>query len=111
MNMFSSTGGGADSGLGGILGKLDAGGLGDTVSSWLGSGANKAVDPARLSEALGPERVSQFADQAGVNTSEAGTLLAGMLPGLVDKLSPEGKLPDKGGLDSMLSGLLGNIGK
>ena len=111
MNMFSSTSGGADGGLDGLLGKLDAGGMGDAVSSWLGSGANKAVDPGRLGEALGPERVSKFADQAGVSTSEASTLLAGMLPGLVDKLSPEGKLPDKGGLDSMISGLLGNIGK
>lgn len=109
MKMFSSKGTGG--GLGDVLGKLEAGGLGDTVSSWLGSGANKAVDPGRLGDALGADRISKFAKQAGVSSSEASTLLAGMLPGLVDKLSPDGKLPDKGGLDSLIGGLLGSIGK
>jgi uncharacterized protein YidB (DUF937 family) len=110
MNMLSSSGG-SGGGLTGLLGQLDKGGLGDAVSSWIGTGANKAVDPGKLGAALGSERVSQFANQAGVSPSEANTLLAGMLPGLVDKLSPDGKLPDKGGLDSMISGLLGNLGK
>ncbi len=109
MKMFSSeTGAG---GIGEILGKLESGGLGDTVSSWLGSGENKAVDPGALSNALGADRLSGFARQAGVSESEASTLLAGMLPGLIDKLSPEGKLPDTGGLDSMIGGLLANLGK
>jgi uncharacterized protein YidB (DUF937 family) len=108
--MFRS-GGGAGGGLGDMLGKLEANGLGDAVSSWLGDGSNKAVDPGKLAKALGPDRISEFAGQAGVSASEAGTLLAGMLPGLVDKLSPGGKLPDRGGLDSMIGGLLGNLGK
>jgi len=29
----------------------------------------------------------------------------------VDKLSPDGQLPDSGGLDSMLGGLMGALGK
>lgn len=110
MNMFSSSSG-SGGGLGDIVGKLESAGLGDAVSSWLGSGANKAVDPGKLGEALGSDKLAQFADQAGVSASEASTLLAGMLPGLVDKLSPDGKLPDKGGLDSVIGGLLGSLGR
>lgn len=108
---FLSSGSGSGGGLGSILNDLQSGGLGDQVSSWLGSGDNKAVSPDKLTEALGSERVSQFAKEAGVSGSEASTLLAGMLPGLVDKLSPDGKLPDAGGLDSLLSGLMGAVGK
>ena len=108
---FLGSGSGSGGGLGSILKDLQSNGLGDQVSSWLGSGDNKAVSPDKLKAALGSERVSQFAKQAGVSGSEASTLLAGMLPGLVDKLSPDGKLPDAGGLDSMLSGLMGAVGK
>jgi len=104
----SDTGGG---GLGGLLSTLESGGLADTVSSWLGSGSNKAVDPAKLSDALGADALSAFARDAGVSGSEASTLLAGMLPGLVDKLSPDGKLPDTGGLDNVIGGLLGSLGR
>jgi uncharacterized protein YidB (DUF937 family) len=110
MQMFSSNSG-ADGGLGGLLDKLESGGLGDAVASWVGSGENKAVDPARLGQALGPARLSQFAEKAGVSASEASTLLAGMMPGLVDKLSPDGKLPDKDGLDELIGGLLGNLSR
>lgn len=108
MEMLSSSHG-KGNGLGDILGSLSSGGLDDVVSSWLGGGDNKAVDPARLSEAIGPDRVSQFADKAGVSASEAGTLLAGFLPTIVDKLSPDGKLPDAGNLDDLIGGLLSGL--
>lgn len=108
MNMFSSSQGAGD-GIGNILGSLQSSGLDDVVSSWLGGGDNKAVDPAKLTEALGEDRISQFASEAGVSGSEAGTLLAGFLPSIVDKLSPDGKLPDASNLDSVIGGLLGGL--
>jgi uncharacterized protein YidB (DUF937 family) len=106
---FFSSGGGSGGGLDSIVGALQSGGLGDAVSSWLGSGDNKAVAPQDLQAALGDDTISQFARQAGVSGSEASALLAGILPQVVDKLSPDGQLPDKGGLDSMLSGLMGSL--
>lgn len=108
MKLLSSDTGG---GLGGLLSNLESGGLGDAVSSWLGSGSNKAIDPAKLKDAIGADALSGFAKDAGVSGSEASALLAGILPGLVDKLSPDGKLPDAGGLDSVLGGLLGSLGR
>lgn len=96
---------GGSGGLGGILSSLQSGGLGDTVSSWLGSGSNEAISPKQLESALGSEKVSEFASKAGVSTSEAGSMLAGLLPSIVDKLSPDGKLPDAKGLAQALSGL------
>lgn len=108
---FLSSSEGSGGGLGDIVGSLQSGGLGDVVESWLGGGDNLAVAPEQLASALGPEKISSFADQAGISGSEAGALLAGLLPQVVDKLSPEGQLPDSGGLDSMLGGLMGSIAK
>lgn len=110
MDLFSSSKG-AGGGLDDIVGALQSGGLGDAVSSWLGSGDNVAVAPEQLKSALGDDNISKFAEQAGVSGSEASALLAGLLPQIVDKLSPDGQLPDSGGLDSMLGGLMGALGK
>jgi uncharacterized protein YidB (DUF937 family) len=105
----SPTGGGkaSGSGLGGVLSALQSNGLGDAVSSWISTGANKAISPEQLQSALGSEKVAQFAQQAGVSGKEASSTLASLLPSLVDKLSPDGKLPDASGLDDMIGKFLG----
>jgi len=110
MKLLSSSSG-SGGGLGDIVNSLQSGGLGDAVSSWLGSGDNLAVAPDQLASALGPEKLSQFAEEAGISGSEAGVLLSGLLPQIVDKLSPDGGLPDSGGLDGMLEGLMGSLTK
>ncbi len=108
---FFSSGHGSGGGLGDIIAALESGGLGHAVSSWLGSGDNVAVAPDQLKSALGEDKISNFAERAGVSGSEASAVLAGILPQIVDKLSPDGQLPDSGGLESMLSGLMGALGK
>lgn len=110
MSFFSSSEG-SGGGLGNIVAALESGGLSDAVSSWLGGGANVAVAPSQVESALGNDRISQFAEKAGVSGSEASAVLAGILPQIVDKLSPDGQLPDSGGLDSMLGGLMGALAK
>ena len=105
--LSSSSSSGTSSGLGSVLGALQSKGLGDVVSSWISTGENKSISPDQLQSALGQEKVSQFAKQAGVSGSEASAALAGMLPSLVDKLSPDGKLPDTKGIESMIGQFLG----
>ena len=109
MGLFSTrdTSVGDDQGLGGILANLESGGLGDIVSSWLGGGDNKAVEPHHIEKSLGQDKLSGFADKAGIGLGEAATLLAGLLPTIVDKLSPDGSLPEHDGFDDVLAGLLG----
>ena len=93
-------------GVQGVMSKLDAAGLGDKVQSWVGTGDNKAISPEEVKRALGPEEVRGAAERAGVSEDEAATGIAGMLPQLIDRVSPDGKLPDIGPLDDMLSGFL-----
>jgi len=80
-------------GLQGIVSKLEAGGLGEQVKSWLGSGANLPVTADQLRGALGNEHVQQMARQFGLPVDQALNFLATHLPNTVDNASPNGTLP------------------
>lgn len=108
-------------GLQGLLNQLQSQGLGQQADSWVGTGANEAVDPQALGNALGEQNVEALAQQSGMSAQDVTAGLSQILPGLVDKLSPGGQLPTSaddltgmlsqipGGdqLGGMLGGLLG----
>lgn len=96
-------GGGSLGGLSGLLGKFTNAGLGDKANSWVGTGDNEPLDPDEVERALGSDEVDRIAQEAGVSHDEAASGLAGMIPGLVDKLSPGGQLPT-GKLTKQLKG-------
>jgi len=78
--------------LNGIVTQLQQGGLGDQVSSWLGSGANLPVSADQLRSALGNQQVRELAGQLGLPVDEALNMLSAHLPNLVDQASPNGQL-------------------
>jgi len=80
-------------GLSGILAKLQQGGLGDAAQSWVGTGVNQPVSPDALGGALGPDLMGMIARQLGGNQQQAAGTLADLLPGLIDQLTPQGRLP------------------
>lgn len=92
-----------------LLGSLNGGGLGDVVSSWLGSGSNQAIGADQLGSILGSGVLEQFAAKAGVGADQAGSVLAGVLPELINQLSPKGQAPDAGNLGSLLGGVLSGL--
>lgn len=101
--------GGQQGGLGGLVKAFEQQGLGTVVSSWISTGANLPISPDQITKGLGADAVNQFATHAGIAPESAGSTLASMLPQLVDKLTPNGKLPDSPqlpGLDA-LKGLIG----
>jgi uncharacterized protein YidB (DUF937 family) len=104
----TSVGGGG--GLAEIIGAFNKGGLGDVVSSWVGGGPNKPIDAGALAGVLGPEILGQFAQKAGVGHAEAGSVLASVLPELVNHMTPQGQVPQGGALDGVLGSLLGQLG-
>jgi uncharacterized protein YidB (DUF937 family) len=103
----ASVGGGG--GLADVVSAFNKGGLGDVMSSWVGGGPNKPVDPGALSSVLGPEVLGQFARKAGVGAGEAPSVLASVLPELVNQLTPQGQVPQGNALDGMLGSLLGQL--
>lgn len=96
-------------GLGNVLGQLTGGGLGDQASSWVAPGDNQAVDPQSLAQAVGPQELETLAAQSGLTVDETAQGLSELLPGMVDKLTPGGQVPDSGQLDGVLDGVLGQI--
>ena len=85
--------GGLLGGLGGLLDKLKTGGLGDAANSWIGSSQNQPVSPGQLGSALGPDIIKVLAQRSGLSEEEISKQLSQALPGVVDKLTPQGRLP------------------
>lgn len=101
-------------GLEGLLAKLQAGGLGEAAQSWVGTGANQPVSPDALGSALGPDLMGALGGLLGGSGQQASSVLAQVLPGLVDQLTPQGRVPEAGagGIDPMsaLGSLMGGPG-
>jgi uncharacterized protein YidB (DUF937 family) len=89
----SSVGGGLSRGLGNLISDLQNGGQGHVAQSWVGNGPNQPISPSSLESALGGDTIDALSKQTGMDRNE---LLSGMsqyLPGLVDHLTPNGRLP------------------
>jgi uncharacterized protein YidB (DUF937 family) len=82
-------------GLYSLIDRLTNAGQKDTVSSWLGSGPNAPIQPQTLGSALGQTTVSDLARQAGMSEQELLAQLSRVLPGVVDKLTPGGRIPSQ----------------
>ncbi len=97
----NSGGAGGGGGLADIVGKFQQAGMGDVVSSWIGSGQNAPISGDQLGNVLGSDMIGNIAKQLGVSHGDAAGQLAQMLPQVVDKLTPNGQAP---------AGGLGDIG-
>ena len=76
-----------------IVDRFDKNGQGDIAQSWVGPGENKQVSPAQMGAVLDPGAVDQLAEATGIDRDELLAGLARTLPGVVDRLTPDGRLP------------------
>jgi len=83
-------------GLGGLVEKFQQGGLGDVVASWISTGQNMPINGDQLGQVLGPDVLSQIAQQLGVSQGDAACQLSQVLPQVVDNLTPDGSMPEGG---------------
>ncbi len=102
-------------GLNGLIEKFRQGGAGDIIGSWIGTGENQPISPDTLQNVLGPDTITSLANKVGVDPSIASTLLAQVLPHVVNHATPDGEVPADGQVDhsnvlgalSQLAGLFG----
>jgi uncharacterized protein YidB (DUF937 family) len=85
-------------GLAGLIQTFHQKGLADVVNSWVGTGQNQPISSEQVHSVLGSDTVQQFAEKAGVSTETATSSLSQLLPLLVDKLTPNGQVPQQGNL-------------
>lgn len=85
-------------GLGGLVQTFQQGGLGEIVNSWVSSGQNLPISAEQIQSVLGGGKLQDIAAQLGVSPAQASGSLADLLPQVVDKLTPNGQLPEGGDL-------------
>ena len=88
--------------LSSIISNVANSGLGDVVSSWIGSGDNESIDTDGISNLLGEDKIAQFADNLGIDIETAKDELSNILPDIVDKATNEDS--------SLVANLLDQVG-
>lgn len=75
------------------------------MSSWVGTGANQPVSADQISAALGADRIREMVGKAGVSGNQMSDALASLLPQMIDKLTPNGQVPEDNALTQGISAL------
>jgi uncharacterized protein YidB (DUF937 family) len=80
-------------GIQGIVSQMQAQGLGSTVSSWVGPGANVRLSVDQLHQAFGAETIQGMASKLGLDPADFARRLSQVLPQAIDHLTPNGVVP------------------
>ncbi|KVA20998.1 hypothetical protein WL99_35605 [Burkholderia cepacia] len=94
-------------GLNGLIEKFKAGGAGDIIGSWVGNGENQPISADTLQNVLGSDVVGSLASKVGIDPSQASSILAQVLPHVVNGATPNGEVPAGGQIDT--SNVLGTL--
>jgi uncharacterized protein YidB (DUF937 family) len=81
-------------GLNGLIDKFKNKGLGDMVSSWISTGENQPVSGDQITNTLGAGKIRAIAQMLGIPDDEVSRNLAAMIPQVIDKLTPDGTVPE-----------------
>jgi hypothetical protein len=75
--------------------ELSTSGHGGIINSWIGPGQNQPITPDQLHQALGPQAVDNLSHQTGVAAPDLISELSRVLPGVIDRLTPQGRMPNQ----------------
>lgn len=89
MSLFERHGG-----LSGVLDLFRSKGLGQQAESWVSTGPNMDISGEQLEQVFGGGTFENIAAQLGMSQGDARNSMAQALPALVDRLTPDGKVPD-----------------
>ena len=93
-------------GLAGLVSEFERGGLGAVAASWVGTGANLPITPDQLQSVLGSQQLQGIGAALGLSHQEAAEHMSELLPQVIDRLTPNGTLPEQDALGSLLAGLV-----
>ncbi|MDQ8732491.1 YidB family protein [Bradyrhizobium sp. LHD-71] len=89
-------------GLDDLLKQLQQGGHTEAANSWVSKGPNKQIAPNDLAGALGADEIQTMMDQSGMSRQELMQALSQHLPGVIDQLTPDGRMPSADELRRLL---------
>lgn len=89
-------------GISGLEKQFQQGGLGHVIGSWISTGQNLPISAEQLQNVLHSGALQAAAQKAGMSKDQLTAAMSSLLPHLVDKLSPNGQLPDSNALQQIL---------
>lgn len=98
-------------GIQGLVNAFQQNGLGSIINSWISTGQNLPISPEQLQSALGNEQIQALAQQLGFSTQDVSGQLANVLPQLIDRLTPNGTVPENDVLGRAAASLIGSFFK
>src|SRR5438105_1398821 len=90
-----AAGGILSGGIGELLKKFQQTGQGHVAQSWVGNGPNEAITPGELEKAVGADTLDALSRQSGMPRDQLLAHLSEQLPQTVDKMTPQGRVPDE----------------
>jgi uncharacterized protein YidB (DUF937 family) len=96
-------------GLQGLIQSFQDKGLGGVVSSWVGTGENLPISAEQLTSVLGQNHLQEMAQKVGLPVDGLAEKLSGLLPQVVDQLTPNGEMPQAGSLQAQGMDMLGGL--
>ena len=93
-------------GLAGLLQQFRAKGLGQVADSWVGTGQNLPLEAEQVQSVSGQAQIQQMPAKVGIEPEVLSAKLAELLPQVVDKATPNGRVPDQDSLQQGLGNLL-----
>jgi uncharacterized protein YidB (DUF937 family) len=104
-SIFGRQGGGGLGGLGELLSQMQRAGFGQQADSWVGRGQNAPLPPDAMEQVFGRGGIAEIARRAGLSESDAARGLSQLLPEVVDRVTPDGKVPDFDALTASVDAL------
>jgi len=83
-------------GIDGLRERFEGHGLSQVWASWIGHGDNLPISPDELQRVLGSDTLDDISHELGMSHRAAADRLSQMLPYVLDKLTPQGRVPEEG---------------
>ena len=90
----AGAGGILSDGLGGLVDQFKQAGQGNIADSWVKTGPNQPVSKNQLEQVIGSDVLSALVERTGLSRDELLARLSKELPDAVDKLTPDGRIPN-----------------
>jgi uncharacterized protein YidB (DUF937 family) len=93
-------------GLQQLLQRFEKQGLGKVVGSWVGTGSNQPISPEQVHQVMG-DQLTQWSSQLGLPKELLSKHLSQILPSLIDRLTPQGKVPEPSQVEQAVDKYIG----
>ena len=109
-DLLGSLLGGSGGGLGDLIAGFERAGFGGQARSWVGRGDNQALPADAIEQVFGRGGLAEIARRAGVSEADASRGLSQLLPEVVDRVTPDGQVPQADALVASVEALRRRLG-